>query len=71
MRSQVVENTNNPIYYETMDFMLEYNDNDDAPPIIVNVYDSDPVFFLGGRKGDPTEKDDYIGRATIFMDKIG
>lgn len=48
--------------------MLEYNDHDDAPPIILNIYHSDPGFFLGGSKGDPTEKDDYIGRATIFMD---
>jgi hypothetical protein len=55
--------------------MLEYNDQDDAPPIVVNVYDSDPKFMGGlfglGGDDDPTDKDDYIGRALIFMDQIG
>jgi hypothetical protein len=51
--------------------MLEYNDHDDAPPIVVNLYDSDPQMFgaslFGGDK-DPTDTDDFIGRALIFMD---
>ena len=54
--------------------MLEYNDHDDAPPIVVNLYDSDPQMFgagLFGGNDDPTDNDDFIGRALIFMDQIG
>ena len=67
IRTAVVEQTNNPIYYEVKDFMLEFNELDDAPPIILNFYDTDEggMFSLLG------DDDDYMGRAIIFLDQIG
>ena len=50
--------------------MLEFNDLDDAPPIVLNVMDKDPKsFFSSG--ADDGANDDYIGRSIIFLDKIG
>ena len=50
--------------------MLEFNDLDDAPPIVLNVMDKDPKsFFSSG--ADDGANDDYIGRCIIFLDKIG
>ena len=65
-RTSVVEQTNNPLYYETKDFDIEFSTLDDAPPIILNVFDTDDVsvFSLG------TDADDYIGRAIIFLHEI-
>lgn len=64
IRTAVVEQTNNPIYYEIKDFMLEFNELDDAPPIILNFFDTDEagMFSLLG------DDDDYMGRAIIFLD---
>ena len=39
---------------------------DDAPPIILNVFDTDDASILSLG----TDSDDYIGRAIIFMDEI-
>lgn len=62
----MVEQTNNPLYYETKDFNIEFSSLDDAPPIILNVFDTDDVsvFSLG------SDSDDYIGRAIIFLQDI-
>lgn len=47
--------------------MLEFNEPDDAPPIILNFFDTDEggMFSLGG------DDDDYMGRAIICLDQIG
>lgn len=47
--------------------MLEFNELDDAPPIILNFFDTDEggMFSLMG------DDDDYMGRAIIFLDQIG
>jgi hypothetical protein len=67
IRTDVVEQTNNPIYYQTKDFMLEFNELDDAPPIVLNLFDTDEggMFSIGG------DDDDYMGRAIIFLGEIG
>jgi hypothetical protein len=47
--------------------MLEFNNMDDAPPIILNFFDTDAagMFSISG------DADDYMGRAIIFLDQIG
>jgi hypothetical protein len=42
-KTTVVEQTNNPLWYETKDFDVEFSSLDDAPPIILNVFDTDDV----------------------------
>lgn len=44
------------------DIILEFNSLDDAPPIILNFYDTDDGWF------DST--DDYMGRSIVFLKDI-
>lgn len=41
---------------------------DDAPPIILNIFDTDDVGVFSFQS--QSEADDYIGKAIIFMDEI-
>lgn len=67
-KTNVVEQTNNPLYYETKDFQLEFTSMDDAPPIILDIFDVDDVGVFSFTAA--SDADDYIGRAIIFMDEI-
>ena len=57
-----VEQTNNPLYYETKEYLSEFTNIDEAPPIILNFYDTDAGIF--------DSEDDYMGRAIIFLNDI-
>lgn len=61
MKTEVQNQTNNPLYYQTIEFAVEYYDLDDAPPIVLNVYDTDDGLF---------DSDDYMGRAVIFLNEL-
>lgn len=60
-KTEVQNQTNNPLYYQTIEFVIEYFNLDDAPPIILNVYDTDDGMF---------ESDDYMGRAVISLNDL-
>ena len=47
---------------------MEFSSLDDAPPIILNVFDTDDVGVFSFQS--QSEADDYIGRAIIFMQDI-
>jgi hypothetical protein len=68
IKTNVVEQTNNPLYYETKDFDIDFITLDDAPPIILNIFDTDDVGVFSFQS--QSEADDYIGRSIIFMDEI-
>ena len=57
-----MEDTNNPIYYETREIAFEFNHLERAPPIILNIWDVDDDLF------DST--DDFIGRAVVHLKDI-
>lgn len=59
MRTATCEDTNNPIYYEVKEFIMEFDHIERAPPILMNIFDTDEDFM------DTT--DDFIGRATVFL----
>jgi hypothetical protein len=62
VRSKVCEDSNNPIFYEVLEFNVEFNDLLRAPPIIINIWDHDEGLLADTR--------DFIGRAVVFLDKI-
>ena len=55
------EQTNNPIFYCTKDVEVEFDNVEDAPPIILDLIDLD--FGL-------IQTEDFIGRAVVFLKDI-
>ena len=62
VKTSVVEDSNNPIYYETREIKMEFNSLERAPPLILNIWDTDSKIF------DSTN--DFVGKAVIMLDKI-
>jgi|TARA_B110000285_G_scaffold138237_1_gene154777 hypothetical protein len=62
IRTAVVEQTNNPLYYETKEFLSEFNDVAEAPPVMLNFFDTDAGWF--------DSEDDYMGRAVVFLKDV-
>jgi hypothetical protein len=48
----------NPVFYETKQFVYEYNTLEDAPPILLNLWDKNNVI----------SRDTYLGRAAIRIE---
>ena len=59
LRTRMIEDSVNPIYYETVEMFYDFADIESAPPIILNVWDHDSALF------DST--DDFLGRAVIYL----
>lgn len=62
IKTDVVEQTNNPLYYETKEFLSEFNDVNEAPPIMLIFFDTDDGWF--------DSEDDYMGRAVIYLKDV-
>jgi Ca2+-dependent lipid-binding protein len=58
VRTVIVNDSLNPIFYECKEFMIEFDTLDDAPPIILNLWDENEG--IGA-------KDSYLGRALITL----
>jgi hypothetical protein len=52
-----VEDNLNPIFFEALEVMYDYNSLQDAPPIVLNVWDKD----------DLLDSDDYLGRCVVKL----
>lgn len=50
----------NPIYYETFDMYIQFNDIHLAPPLVIDIFDYDTF-----------SSDDFIGRALAYYDELG
>ena len=48
----------NPIYFECLELYYDYNTVEEAPPIILNLWDHDESVFDG---------DDFLGRAVVYL----
>lgn len=59
LQTEVVSETLNPIFYQAFDFAHQYQTFDEAPPIILNVWDKKPAL----------ECDKFLGRCLIYLDK--
>lgn len=51
-----MEDNNNPIFFQTLEIYYDFTKKEDAPPIILNIWDKDEGAF---------SNDDFIGRAVI------
>ena len=59
LRTRRIDDSVNPIYYDTIEMLYDFADIESAPPIIFNVMDHDDALF------DST--DDFLGRAVIYL----
>lgn len=52
-KTSVIEDNNNPLFYETLELIMEVTDMTEVPPFILDIYDKD------------TLSNDFIARAII------
>jgi len=56
------EETLNPVFYETLEFFYDMgNTLESCPPLLINLWDKDPVIKLTG--------DDFLGMALLHLNK--
>ena len=60
-KTRTIEDSLNPIYFETKELLYDMADLDNAPPIVLNIWDSDADSLMDG--------DDYLGRAVVYLDE--
>jgi hypothetical protein len=58
MKTRVVNDNNNPIFYNTLETYFFSADIDWSPPVVLEIFDEDTGVF---------ESDDYIGRTVVFL----
>lgn len=61
LRTRKIEDSVNPIYYETIEMTYDFSDLETAPPIILNIWDYD--------SGIMDSTDDFLGRSVIYLDQ--
>ncbi len=54
-----IEDSINPIYYESIEMYFQFNDIHLAPPLVVDIFDYDQF-----------SPDDFIGRALAYLDEF-
>jgi len=55
----MIEDSLNPIYYDTIDVMYDMENLENAPPIVLNVWDHDSAII--------SDTADFLGRAVIYL----
>ena len=55
----MIEDSVNPIYYETIEMLYDFADLDSAPPIVLNIWDHDDALL--------DSSDDFLGRSVIYL----
>lgn len=61
VKTKVIEDSLNPIYFETLEMLYDLADIETAPPIVMNIWDRD--------SGIMRESYDFLGRCTVPLDK--
>lgn len=56
----MIEDSLNPIYFETIEMLYDMADLETAPPIIFNIWDHDDDLL--------DSSDDFLGRSVIYLD---
>jgi Ca2+-dependent lipid-binding protein len=57
-KTPVVEDNCNPIFFSTLEVYYDFSKPEEAPPIILNIWDKDTAIL---------DSDDFIGRAVVFL----
>ena len=60
MKTKIIEDSLNPIYFETVELLYDMADIENAPPIVFNIWDRDSGIV---------DSDDYLGRSVIYLDE--
>lgn len=60
VKTKCIEDNLNPIFYETVDVPFEFHKKENAPPIVLDLWDQDPEILGIG-------EDDFLGRAVISL----
>ena len=58
-KTKMIEDSLNPIYFQTIEILYDMVDMETAPPIILNIWDHDSALL------DST--DDFLGRSVIYL----
>ena len=56
----MIEDSLNPIYFETVEMLYDMADIENAPPIVLNIWDRDEGIV---------DSDDYLGRSVIYLNE--
>lgn len=57
--TQTIYDNTNPIYFEALEVYYDYDTLNDAPPVVLNIWDKDEELL------DST--DDYLGRCVVYL----
>jgi hypothetical protein len=57
LTTKVIDDSLNPIYFQTIEMLYDMADIDSAPPIVLNLWDRDGML----------DSDDYLGRCTVYL----
>lgn len=59
LKTITIKDSVNPLFYTVKDLLYEFDDIEDAPPIIINVWDEDDGLL--------DSSPDYMGTAVIYL----
>ena len=57
--TRVIEDNVNPIFFEALEVYYDYDNLDDAPPVVLDIWDEDPGML---------DSADYMGRCVVYLD---
>ena len=60
LKTRVIEDSLNPIYFETLEMLYDMSDIDNCAPIVMNIWDKDDNLIM-------SDSYDFLGRATVFL----
>ena len=55
----MIEDNINPIFFEALEIYYDYDRLENAPPIVLNLWDKD----------DLLDGDDYLGRCVVYLNQ--
>ena len=58
IKTQVVEDNVNPIFFEALELYYDYDNLADAPPVVLNLWDHDDALM---------DSDDFLGRCVVYL----
>lgn len=57
IKTQVIEDNINPIFFEALELYYDFDVLDNAPPVVLNIWDKDELL----------DGDDYLGRCVVYL----
>jgi hypothetical protein len=60
VKTSVIEDNINPIFFEAVELYYDYDTIHDAPPVVLNIWDKDEAIL---------DTDDYLGRCVVYLNE--